>query len=120
MATRDVPTHPAAGEEPQQQGFLGKVKQTLGLGGASHEAHEEGHATVTERVKETAEAAKETVAGPGTPSRAGPVCAASEVRAPGRPRLWVMERRPAAAASVPASRERLRVAAAAGLRQQPS
>lgn len=80
MATRDVPSHPVTAEEAEHpKGVLGKIKETLGLGGAGAE---EGGKTVTESVKETAQVAKEKVTAPGTPGRAGavaPVCPASEV-----------------------------------------
>ena len=81
MATRDVPSHPVAAEEPQQpKGVLGKVKEALGLGGAAEPSGVEEHATAEERVEIS------QTKGPGTPSRgarAGPVCAPSEVRGGG-------------------------------------
>lgn len=85
MTSRDLPTHPVTEEqlqpkaEEQPKGVIGKVKEVFGLGGGPSEAK----AGVSERSetyeKEHAEASKERVAGPGTPGRAGPVCAPSQV-----------------------------------------
>jgi hypothetical protein len=101
-----VPTHPVAEEEPQQKGMLGKLKETFGLGGGAQEG-----TSTTERVKETAHGVKEELkekVAPGTPGRAGPVCAPSEVGA--------ARRRGAAKAGSKAGRGRVQRRASAACR----
>ncbi len=78
MSSRDVPTHPVT--EEQGKGPLAKMKEALGLGGGSGKAETSVSEKVETSVKEHAEASRERVAGPGTPNRAGPVCAPSQVR----------------------------------------
>ncbi|KAL4439967.1 hypothetical protein ABPG75_002968 [Micractinium tetrahymenae] len=74
MASRDVSAHPVAEEQPK--GVLGKVREVLGLGGGPSEA-QAGVSEYAETYEtEHAEASKERVAGPGTPSRVGPIGAA--------------------------------------------
>ena len=83
----EVPSHPVVAEEQQPKGVLGKVKEVLGLGGGSPQPSESVQASASERVHEEATSSGGAAAGPSTPSRAGPVCAPSEVRAGGgRPR----------------------------------
>lgn len=81
MTSRDVATHPVT-EERKGPGVLGKMKEALGLSPSETQAGVSERAEYRE--KEHVEASKERVAGPGTPSRTGPVCAPSQVWREGR------------------------------------
>jgi hypothetical protein len=75
--TRDVASHPtlrAEQAEGRSTGPFGKIKDALGLGGATESK------AVTE-VHESTQVTKEKTVGPGTPARVNPVCAPSEVSA---------------------------------------
>lgn len=81
----EAPTHPVAAEQPapQKKGLLGKLKEAVGLEAPAEEgAASSEQASYRERESERLDVS----AAPGTPARAGPVCAPSQVRLGGRER----------------------------------